>query len=95
LAALLRSPDPGTLGLEASGGLLFVGLAGLGYLRYPWLLGLGILGHGFGWDLWHHGRSHFIPDWYSVACLMIDVGLGLYALTQARTYGSTQGPDGR
>lgn len=87
-AALLRAPDASTLSVEALGGLIFGGLAVLGYLRYPWLLGLGIIGHGLGWDLWHYGKSHFMPDWYAVACLLTDVGLGLYVLTQARTYGS-------
>ena len=87
-AALLREPDARTLSVEGLGGLIFGGLAVLGYLRYPWLLGLGIIAHGLGWDLWHYGRSHFMPDWYAPACLLADVGLGLYALTQAKTYGS-------
>jgi hypothetical protein len=87
-AALLRAPDAGTLWMEGLGGLIFGGLAGLGYWRYPWVLGLGVVGHGLGWDLWHYGRSHFIPDWYSLGCLITDVGVGLYALTQAKAYGS-------
>jgi hypothetical protein len=95
-AALLRSPDSGTLGVEGVGLLLFAGAAGLGYMRYPLLLGFGILGHGLGWDLWHFGRSLFMPDWYAVACLIADVGIGFYALTQAKAYSdSTRGDEAR
>jgi len=32
------------------------------------------------WDAWHHGRSSYIPDWYSAGCLVTDLGVGVFAL---------------
>jgi hypothetical protein len=78
-AAILRA-DGGALGIEALGLLVFAGLALAGYTRWPWLLGAGILAHGFAWDSWHHGHSSYIPDWYSLGCLVTDLGVGVFAI---------------
>jgi hypothetical protein len=82
----LRSPEPGWLGLELVGLAVFVGLAGLGLVRSAWFLAVGIAAHGLGWDLWHYGRTPFVPDWYTVSCLITDVGMGFYAAVQVRRF---------
>ena len=28
----------------------------------------------------HHGHSGYIPDWYSLGCLVTDLGVGVFAL---------------
>jgi hypothetical protein len=70
----------GDLGVETLGLVAFVALALAGYARWPWLIGLGIIAHGLTWDAWHHGRSSYIPDWYSAGCLVTDLGVGGFAL---------------
>jgi hypothetical protein len=52
--------------------------AWLGLRRWPWLLAAGIALHGLGWDAWHYGRTSFVPDWYVVGCLVLDVTLAAY-----------------
>jgi hypothetical protein len=84
-AAILRG-NTVDLAVEAIGILIFGGAAIVGYRRVPWLLGAGIIAHGLAWDAWHHGRSAFIADWYSAGCMIVDLGIGLYAL--ARLTGS-------
>jgi hypothetical protein len=88
-AAILHG-DRGDLGVEAIGALAFVGVALAGYARWPWLIGVGIIAHGVAWDTWHHGRSSYIPDWYSLGCLVTDLGVGVFAL--ARSEASTAVP---
>lgn len=74
------------LWLELLGQGVFAGLALVGARRSPWILAAGIAGHGLLWDSWHYGRTPFMPDWYAIACLIVDVGWGLYVATQARTW---------
>lgn len=81
--AVLRG-DASDRALEAVGIAIYAGAAIVGYLRAPWLIGAGILAHGLGWDLWHHARSGYVPDWYSAACLVADVGIGAFALVYVR-----------
>jgi hypothetical protein len=81
-AAILHG-DHGDLGVEAIGALAFVGLALAGYARWPRLIGVGIIAHGLAWDAWHHGRSSYIPDWYSAGCLVADLGIGVFALARS------------
>jgi hypothetical protein len=76
------------LGLELLGQGLFAALALVGARRSPWILAAGIAGHGLLWDSWHHGRTPFMPDWYAIACLIVDVGWGLYVATQVRAWRS-------
>jgi hypothetical protein len=82
-AAVLHG-DHGALVVESVGIPLYGGLAIAGYVRAPWLLGVGIIAHGLAWDAWHHGHSGYIPDWYSAGCLISDIGVGIYALIHAR-----------
>lgn len=80
-AALLQGDTPG-LPIELIGVPLFVGLAAYGYYRSFLVIGLGIIAHGIGWDLWHHGAATSIASWYPAACLLADLTLGFLALTQ-------------
>jgi hypothetical protein len=86
--AILRG-DRSDLGLEGLGILLYGGAALAGYARWPWLIGAGIIAHGLGWDLWHYSRSGYVPDWYSAACLIVDVGIGGFAFIYLRRAGAS------
>ncbi len=66
------------LGVEAAGLLVYAAFAVLGFKRSPWFLVAGIMAHGLAWDIWHIGNSRYIPNWYSVGCLVVDVSLGVY-----------------
>ncbi len=67
------------LPLEIVGAVVFTGLAVHGVWRSPWSLVGGILLHGVVWDLSHHTRTPFMPDWYTIGCLVADVLLAAYA----------------
>lgn len=69
--------------IEWAGLAIFGTLAWIGYTRKPWLLAAGIAAHGLLWDAWHL-HSDFIPAWYAVGCLLVDVGLGTYAAVRAQ-----------
>jgi hypothetical protein len=77
--AILRG-DASALALESAGIVAFGGAAILGYTRMPWLIGAGIIAHGVVWDALHHGRTSYVPDWYCTGCLLVDLGLGVFAL---------------
>jgi len=82
LWAAWLAEDAAGLRLEAIGVPLFGALALWGYLRSPLLLGIGILLHGVAWDAWHHGHGAYMPDWYALGCLLVDVAMGLLVFTQ-------------
>ena len=65
------------LGVEIFGLAVYAVLALLGYRKSPWILAAGIAAHGLVWDAIHY-RSDYIPTWYAIGCLVVDVGLGLY-----------------
>jgi hypothetical protein len=72
----------GALILEVAGLLFYATLAVLG-LRQHWFLVAGIAAHGMGWDIWHYyPKSGYIPAWYAIGCLLVDVGLAVYAATR-------------
>lgn len=79
ITSWLLSPQTGWLPIELIGAAIFCSLAWLGVSRWAGYLAAGILLHGVAWDLWHHGRTTFIPDWYTIGCLIADLGIGLYA----------------
>jgi hypothetical protein len=83
VASWLVAPAPGWLGIELVGVAIFVPLAVLGMTRSAWFLAAGIVAHGLGWDLWHYGHTPFVPDWYTIGCLVADVGIGIYAAIEA------------
>ncbi len=84
VSSFVRSGHGGWVWSELLGLLLYATPAILGIMKSPWLLALGILGHGLFWDLWHHGRSAYVPNWYADACLLVDLGFGFYAAAHVR-----------
>jgi len=69
----------GWLLVELAGALVYVTLAVLGLKRH-WLIAAGIAAHGIAWDLWHYvPGSSYIPSWYAIGCLVVDIGLATYA----------------
>jgi hypothetical protein len=67
----------GWLAIEVLGFVVYGALAWVGFKRSPWFLAGGIAAHGIVWDL-AHLHSAYIPSWYAIACLVVDIGLGLY-----------------
>ncbi len=76
---------------ELAGQVVFAALAIAGYRRWPWLLVLGIGGHGLLWDAWHYGRTPFMPAWYAIFCAVVDVGLAIYVATQVPVWPKSRG----
>jgi len=76
----------GGLIIELAGVLLYSALAVVGLKRY-WFLAAGIAAHGIGWDIWHYyPKSAYIPSWYAIGCLVVDVGLAVYAATRVSAW---------
>ncbi|HTE51058.1 MAG TPA: hypothetical protein VK698_09340 [Kofleriaceae bacterium] len=73
------------LGIELLGLPLYAGLALAGLRRSPWFLVAGIAAHGLAWDSWHLA-SAYIPAWYAIACLIVDVGMALYVAARVPTW---------
>lgn len=71
----------GWLWMESIGMLIFGAPAWLGYYRSSWILALGIAAHGMFWDSWHF-HSTYIPSWYALGCLLVDVGIGFYVVVR-------------
>lgn len=82
LASWALKPEPGWLAIELGGLVVYATLALLGWTRSVWFLAIGIAAHGLLWDAWHLGRTPFVPDWYALGCLLVDVGLGIYVATE-------------
>jgi hypothetical protein len=74
------------LWVEVLGTIIFVALAVLGVKRSPWFLAIGMVLHGLVWDTWHYQRSTYIPDWYVIACLAVDLAFGAYVAARVRVY---------
>src|SRR5262245_54704148 len=86
LAAALKRGSSSDVAIELVGVAVFVSLALFGYYKSFLVLGLGMAAHGLGWDLWHHGSGSYIASWYPLACLLVDLALGLLVLTQASVH---------
>src|SRR5262249_54200507 len=86
LTTALKHGSGSDIARELAGVPVYVGLALFGYYKSFLVLGLGIAAHGLGWDLWHHGSAFYIASWYPVACLVIDLALGLLAITQTNAH---------
>lgn len=63
--------------LELAGLALYATLALLGRVRSFRFVALGIAAHAL-WDIAQYGRTDYIPDWYSIACVLVDTTLGLF-----------------
>ena len=72
--------------VELLGLALFAAFAALGFKNSPWFLVIGIAGHGLAWDSWHYKNSSYAPDWYAVACLLVDLALGAYVAARVPAY---------
>ena len=66
--------------------LIFAALGVLGVKSSPWFLAVGIALHGLAWDSWHYRNSPYMPDWYTFACLAMDVALGAYVAARVPAY---------
>jgi hypothetical protein len=73
-------------GIEVLGTIIFVALAVFGVKRSPWFLAIGMVLHGLAWDVWHYRNSAYIPDWYVIACLAVDLAFGAYLAARVPTY---------
>jgi hypothetical protein len=74
--------------VELLGTIIFIALAVLGVRRSPWFLVIGMVLHGVAWDTWHYGTSTYIPDWYVIACLAVDLAFGAYLAARVPAYQS-------
>jgi len=74
------------LWIEVLGVIIFAAVAVLGLKGSPWFLALGIVAHGLAWDSWHYRNSTYIPDWYAIACLAVDLALGAYVAARVPAY---------
>jgi hypothetical protein len=72
--------------VEIPGTAVFSALAVLGVKRSPWFLAIGMVLHGLAWDSWHYRNSTYIPDWYVIACLAVDLAFGSYVATRVPAY---------
>ena len=72
--------------VEVLGTAIFVALAVLGVKRSPWFLAIGMVLHGLAWDAWHYRNSAYIPDWYVIACLAVDLSFGAYMVARVTAY---------
>jgi hypothetical protein len=67
-------------------------LAIAGYRGRFALLAIGIAAHGLGWDAWHYTRSAYVPDWYSLACLELDLAMALYVAARIPRWRAAAAP---
>ncbi|HEX6504106.1 MAG TPA: hypothetical protein VF011_12700 [Terriglobales bacterium] len=65
---------------------LFAAFAALGLKNSPWFLAVGIAGHGVAWDSWHYKNSAYVPNWYALACLLVDLTLAAYVAARVPAY---------
>ena len=72
--------------VEILGAAIFIALAVLGVMRSPWFLAIGMVLHGLAWDAWHYRNSNYIPDWYVIACLAVDLSIGAYLAARVPVY---------
>jgi hypothetical protein len=72
--------------VELLGLALFAAFAALGLKYSLWFLAIGIAGHGVGWDSWHYENSAYIPNWYALACLLVDLALAAYVAAPVPAY---------
>jgi len=79
------------LWLELLGFVVYGALAVLGLKVSPWYLAVGIAAHGAAWDIWHYFiEETYMPHWYAIACLLVDVGLGLYVAARIPAWRQSQ-----
>ncbi len=70
---LLHGGSTEWLLIESAGLVLFGAMAWRGRVNPAWLVA-GVAGHAV-WDAAHIGGPGFVPDWYAIACAVVDVGV--------------------
>jgi hypothetical protein len=84
------------LWLELLGFVVYASLALLGLTVSPWYLAGGIAAHGIAWDIWHYFTAEtYMPHWYAIACMLVDVGLGVYVAARIPAWREWQRAGGR
>jgi hypothetical protein len=86
-SAWLSGGRAGNLWVETAGLVLYGAIAALGGRRSLRILALGIALHGL-WDLAHFQRSTCVPDWFALACVIVDFALGAFVAVTSGTYES-------
>lgn len=74
------------LWVELLGLAIYAAFAVLGLKNSPWFLVIGIAGHGLAWDSWHYKNSAYTPNWYAVACFLVDIALAAYVALRVPGY---------
>jgi hypothetical protein len=72
--------------VELLGLAIYAAFAVLGLKNSPWFLVIGIAGHGLAWDSWHYKNSAYTPNWYAVACFLVDITLAAYVALRVPAY---------
>jgi hypothetical protein len=72
--------------VELLGLAIYAAFAVLGLKKSAWFLVIGIAGHGVAWDSWHYKSSAYVPDWYAIACLLVDLALAAYVAARVPAY---------
>ena len=82
----IQGASPNVLVWEMVVALAFSLVAVFGALRFPLLVGVGIVGHGL-FDLLHPAIIHNpgVPTWWPSFCMSLDVVLGLWVISLARS----------
>ena len=78
LFAVMGASQPATLMIEIAAGLVFAGVAVLGFKASLWLAAAGIAGHGFFDFFVHHAlvTNPGMPAWWPGFCGTIDFVIG-------------------
>lgn len=71
--------------IEIVGLFIYVLMAILSTRRRIILLGIGIAAHGL-WDLFHFNQQLYVPNWYVIACAVVDCAAGFYVVIRFKTY---------
>lgn len=83
LANWARFDGASLWGLFETMGLIIYGGLALFSKRRLVLLSAGIAAHGL-WDLLHYNQALYVPNWYVLACALVDLAVGLYAFVRFR-----------
>ena len=87
LANWARFDGASAWGLFEILGLLIYGGLALFSRKRLLLLSIGIAAHGL-WDLLHYNQALYVPNWYVLACALVDLAVGLYAFVRFRNNNS-------
>ena len=69
--------------VELAGLSIYAIIAYLSTKKYFILLPIGLAGHGL-WDLLHFNQGLYVPNWYVLACAIVDCAIGFYVYARFR-----------